>query len=140
MQEYFKTNTKQPILFFDGICNLCNHTVQFVIHHEQDEILRFSSLQSNLGQVVVAKLSRDQQGEIDSIVLWQDDQLFTKSTAALLIAKRLELPWRLLSVFQFLPRWSRDPIYDLVARYRYTIFGQQDQCMIPKKSQSHRFI
>ena len=140
MPVHFNKDVEQPILFFDGVCNLCHHTVQFVLKYERVQELRFASLQSPLGQEVIAKLTSDLHQEVDSIVLWQNDQLFTRSTAALLIAKRLRRPWRFLAFFRVLPSWIRDPLYDIVARYRYAVFGRQDQCELPSAAQTERFI
>ncbi len=128
-----------PVLFFDGVCNLCNWSVQFVIEHEKDPILRFASLQSNLGRKVKSMASFADP-KLDSLILLKDGHLLTESKAAITLAGYLRWPYYGLSLFHVIPQWLLDPIYRFVAYHRYRIFGKQEQCMIPDQSTRFRFV
>ena len=128
-----------PILVFDGVCNLCNGAIQFIIPRDPDGTLRFAPLQSDLGETVreSAGLSTD---DLETVVLVDDGMAYTKSDAAIRVGEHLGGPYRLLSLGRLLPRGLRDRIYDFVAEHRYDWFGKKDQCMIPDEDVSHRFI
>lgn len=128
-----------PIILFDGICNLCNGAVQFVIRHDPDAHFRFASLQSESGQQLL-KEHKLQQTDFNSFVLIDENFVFTKSTAALRVAKKLRGFIRLLGGFIFVPSFVRDGVYDLIAKRRYKWFGKKDSCMIPTPDLASRFL
>lgn len=135
-----QTVDKGPILFFDGVCNLCNSTVQFIIKKDKRKILRFASLQSSTGQKVGMQLASIHGTMPDSLVLQRNGKLYIKSDAALQVSKLMGGAWPLLAVFLIVPRFIRDGIYDWVARNRYKWYGKQDECMMPTKELKERFI
>jgi predicted DCC family thiol-disulfide oxidoreductase YuxK len=126
----------REILFFDGVCNLCNGAITFILNHEKDHELLFAPLQSTAGQKVSAKLT----SKIDSLILLERGQLHIRSDAALKVAKHLRQPYSWLQYLRFLPRWLRDIGYDLVARNRYRLFGKKEVCMVPNPSLKARFL
>lgn len=129
----------QPLILFDGYCNLCNSSVQFIIARDPGAKFHFSALDSAPARIILEKLTV--AGPLpDSMVLIEDNKLFTRSTAALRIARRLRLPWPLLYVFVIIPRPIRDWLYDIVARNRYRWFGRRDTCMTPRPDLSRRFL
>lgn len=127
------------IILFDGVCNLCNGIVQFIIKRDPKAKFRFTSLQSESGQKFLRKFGLPSD-EFDSIVLIQGEQYFMKSTAGLRILKELRGIWKLFYFFRFLPLTFRDFIYDLIAGSRYRIFGKSESCMIPTPELKARFL
>lgn len=119
-----------PVIFFDGVCNLCTGSVQFIIRHDQQRYFRFASLQSKTGEVLCKELHLPLQ-EFGSFILWNRGRLYTKSTAALRVTQKLSGLWPLLSVFLIVPPFIRDAVYDLIARNRYRWFGQKKTCWLP---------
>ncbi len=129
----------KPIIFFDGVCNLCNSSIQFVIKRDVRENFVFSSLQSRNAQKYLPNdLSSEEN--LKSIVLKAGDKTFVKSSAVLTIARELPGLWPLLYVFILIPRFIRDWVYDIIAKNRYKWFGKKDQCMIPSPELKRRFI
>jgi predicted DCC family thiol-disulfide oxidoreductase YuxK len=128
-----------PILLFDGVCNLCNGSVQFVVDHDPDAVFRFAPLQSETAQELLADAGFEDY-DFDTFVLVEGDEYYTKSEAALRVAGRLERPWSFLTLFRAVPRVVRDRVYDLVATYRYAVFGKKDRCMVPTPELRERFI
>lgn len=127
-----------PVILFDGVCNLCNGFVQFVIARDAEKQFRFAPLQSAAGNRL-----REQYGvpdAVDSIVLLTGEEYFLKSAAAIRIVKRLGGLWPLLTVFLFVPRVLRDWVYDMVAAHRYQWFGKRDVCMTPTGDIKDRFL
>lgn len=131
---------KHPVIFFDGVCNLCNSSVNFIIKRDKKAQFRFSSLQgdfakSNLPKYLVS------ENALQSLVLRRVEKtIVTKSTAALTIVKDLSGLWPLLYLFIIIPPFIRNFVYDLVAKNRYRMFGKRDACMIPTKELKDRFI
>lgn len=126
------------IVFFDGVCNLCTQSVQFIIERDKKNIFRFSSLQSEFAKHT---LKLPNLGEIpQSLILLKENKTYTKSTAALLIAKELKGAWPLLTVLLLVPPIIRNLVYDWIAKNRYTWFGRSEQCMVPTPSLQQRFI
>jgi len=130
---------EHPILLFDGVCNLCNGSIQFIIPRDPGGKLRFAPLQSELGTQVreATGLSTD---DLETVVLVDDGMAYTKSDAAIRVAEHLGGMYRLLSLGRLVPRGVRDRIYDFVAANRYDWFGRKDQCMLPDDDVSDRFI
>lgn len=131
--------TEPPVILFDGICNLCNGAVQFVIHHDRKAVFKFCALQSETGQKLL-KLHSLPTGGFDSFVLIQNGEAYTKSDAALMVAKRLDGPIRWLYGLIIVPPSIRNAVYNFIAKNRYKWFGKQQSCMMPEKSLQQRFI
>lgn len=128
-----------PVVLFDGVCNLCNGTVQFLIEQDDEGVLRFAPLQSEPGQALLAECG-DDGDDLESIVLFEDGECYEKSDAALRIADHLDAPFSWGSHLEGVPRPLRDTVYDLVATYRYDVFGKRDQCMMPSPDVESRFL
>lgn len=130
----------KKIILFDGVCNLCNNAVNFIIEHDKKDVFRFASLQSELGQKLTSERGIDPE-ELDSIVLIEPGVVyFKKSTAALEISKELSGAYSMLKYFSFLPEGLRDAIYDLIANNRYKWFGKKESCMIPTPELKAKFL
>jgi predicted DCC family thiol-disulfide oxidoreductase YuxK len=132
-------NDSSPVILFDGVCNLCNASVQFVIERDPTANFRFAALQSDFGQEILAKNAVNTEGG-DSVILVENGQVYDRSTAALLIAKRLSGGIKLLSVFLIVPKPIRDFFYKIIARNRYRWFGKQETCWLPTKELKARFL
>lgn len=128
-----------PVIFFDGVCNLCNAAVQFILKRDKAAVFKLAPLQSDAAIQLLADQPVDAAAS-NSILLLEDGRIYRRSTAALRIAKRLSGAWRLLYVLIIVPAFFRDFIYDLVARNRYRIWGKQDSCMIPAPELQERFL
>jgi predicted DCC family thiol-disulfide oxidoreductase YuxK len=128
-----------PIVLFDGVCNLCNGLVRFLLERDPDGTFRFGSLQSEAARELLARF--DLPGDdLDSVVVIEGDRAYTKSAAALRVAKHLGVPYSLLYPLGYLPRRLRDWGYDLVAEYRYDVFGKRETCMVPPPDVEDRFV
>jgi predicted DCC family thiol-disulfide oxidoreductase YuxK len=127
------------VILFDGVCNLCNGFVQFVIRRDPSGRFRFGALQSDGAQRVLASTPHAAPLS-DSVVLVDEGRVFTRSTAALRIARLLTFPWPAAYVFILVPRPLRDAIYDWVARNRYGWFGRRAECMMPTPELRARFL
>ena len=126
-----------PIVLFDGICNLCNASVQFILKYEKKPIFKFGTLQSTKVKELLS--SYDTELISDSVLLIQNDKIYQESTAALRIARELKYFWVLYYLI-YIPSWLRDPIYRLIVRNRYKWFGKRETCMIPTEELKNRFI
>jgi predicted DCC family thiol-disulfide oxidoreductase YuxK len=129
----------KQVILFDGFCNLCNGAVLFVIKRDKKVKFSFASLQSSFGQIQLKQygLSSD---ELSTIVLLKDGRIFTKSTAALEIAKNLDGLWPAFYFFRIVPPLIRNFVYDFIAQNRYRWFGKWEVCMIPTPELKARFI
>lgn len=127
------------VILFDGVCNLCNASVQFVIKHDPAARFTFASLQSDSGQKLLEQYHL-QQTNFNSFVLIENEVAYTKSTAALLVAKRLKGLYKLFYGFIIVPKFIRDAVYSLVAKNRYKWFGKKDSCMIPTAALQSKFL
>jgi predicted DCC family thiol-disulfide oxidoreductase YuxK len=127
------------VILFDGVCNLCNRSVQFVIAHDRRSYFRFAPLQSETGQRLLAAhaLSRD---ALETVVLIEDGAAYTRSDAALRIVRRLSGLWPLLRHFRIIPRPLRDWVYTQIITHRYQWFGKRDTCMVPEPGMRDRFL
>jgi predicted DCC family thiol-disulfide oxidoreductase YuxK len=129
------------VVLFDGVCNFCDRTVNFIIEHDKERYFKFAPLQSETGLRLACEHGlASATNDIDSIILVEDGTAFTHSTAALRIAKHLGSPWSWLAAFTIIPAFIRDPLYKLFARYRYSLFGRKDECMIPTPEVRERFL
>ncbi|HEX8196897.1 MAG TPA: thiol-disulfide oxidoreductase DCC family protein [Pyrinomonadaceae bacterium] len=129
----------KAIVLFDGVCNFCNGTVNFIIRRDGKDNFRFAALQSEIGQKLLRQYDLNAP-RIDSVVLIENGRAFTHSTAALKIAQHLGGAWQIFSVFQFVPRPARDFFYRLFARNRYRLFGKKEVCMMPTPEIKARFL
>jgi len=129
----------KPILLFDGYCNFCNSTVQFIVKHEKNQELRFASIQSPAGAELLKHYQID-PSKTDSLVLIENDQAYVKSAAGLRITKYLKGLYPLLMGFIAVPPFIRNAVYDFIARNRYKWFGKSETCMLPDKELAKRFL
>ncbi len=125
------------IILFDGICNFCNGSVNFIIERDKKNFFKFSPLQSEAGQKYIEKFGLS---DIDSIILVENEKAYTHSTAALRIAKHLGGIWSLLYAFIIVPKPVRDFFYKWFAKNRYRFFGKKDECMIPTPEIRAKFL
>lgn len=125
-------------MVFDGVCVLCSGAVRFIFAHERSPAFRFTPVQSDLGQRVLAALGQPADGN-QTVVVIDGGRFYLKSDALIQIARALKLPWRWGAVLRFLPRVWRDRAYDRLARNRYNIFGRYDSCMVPDPALKRRF-
>ncbi len=129
----------KPIILFDGVCNFCNSSVNFIINRDSEKKILFASLQSETGQKLLKQFNLPTEN-FTSLVLVSGDEFFTKSDAGLRIAKMLDGGWKTLYITKIIPRFIRNFIYDLIANNRYKIFGKSDHCMLPTKEVRERFL
>lgn len=127
------------IIFFDGVCNLCNSLVNFVLRHDQSGSLMFAPLQSEQVLNLPGEYKVAPDGN-DSVILITNGRIFRKSGAILHIAKIMGWPWKIFYVFRIIPPFIRDAIYDLIAKYRFRLFGRRDTCMVPGPDVMNRFL
>ena len=127
------------IVLFDGVCNFCNASVNFVIGRDRNGYFKFAPLRSEIGEQLIAKHGID-TAETDSIILVEDEAAFTHSDAALRIARRLDGIWSWAYAFIVIPRSLRDLMYKLIANNRYRLFGRRDECMLPTPEVRARFL
>jgi predicted DCC family thiol-disulfide oxidoreductase YuxK len=127
------------VILFDGVCNLCNGFVQFVIKRDQKKVFKFASLQSEFGQKFLAE-NKLNDAEFKSIILVKGVSYFSQSKAVLNIFRELGGAWKLLYVFIVVPKVIRDAVYNLVARNRYKWFGKRLNCIVPAKELDDRFL
>ena len=129
----------EPVVLFDGVCNLCNGAVNFIIDRDPTALFRFASLQSDFGQRELHRLGLP--GDVlETIIVLEDGQASSRSTAALRIARRLGFPWSLAYGLIVVPRPVRDWAYDVIARNRYRWFGKQESCRVPTAELKERFV
>lgn len=128
-----------PVVLFDGVCNLCNGAVNFLIDRDPAATLRFAALQSPAGRTLLAERGMNPEAP-DSVVLVDSEGVWTESDAALRIARCLGWPWRAGAALRAIPRIARDPAYRFIARNRYRWFGRQEACRIPTPELRDRFL
>lgn len=134
------TNTNHSsILLFDGVCNLCNGIVQFVIKHDPNAKFKFASLQSEAGQTLLKKFSL-KTNDFDTFVLVRGETYFVKSSAVLRVLNELGGVWKLFYAFIILPAPVRDLFYNAIAGSRYKLFGRRENCMLPSPELKQRFL
>lgn len=129
---------ESDIILFDGVCNLCNASVQWIIRHDKKDRFRFASLQSETGKYWTEKYNLSE--DIKSVVLISNGRAFTKSSAALRIAGKCSGLWKLWYAGLIVPPFIRDGIYQWIARNRYKWFGKNESCWLPDKSLIKKFI
>ncbi len=129
----------QYIILFDGVCNLCNGSVNFILARDPRELFLFSPVQSAFADDLLKKHGLQGIGD-ESFVLVKNGKCYLRSDAALQISRELSGLWSILYVLRFVPRFVRNQLYDLVARHRYRVFGKKEHCMVPTKKLQRRFI
>ncbi|CAN5712676.1 thiol-disulfide oxidoreductase DCC family protein [soil metagenome] len=129
----------QQIILFDGVCNFCNGTVNFVIKRNKKSTIRFGALQSEAGQQLL-KQYKISTTNFQSFIFIEEGKVFSRSTAALKVCKYLDAGWPLMYGFIIVPAFIRNWVYDFIAKNRYKWFGQMDSCMIPDAGVRQRFI
>ena len=129
----------KPLLLFDGVCNLCNGSVLWVIRRDPAGRFRFASLQSEVGRQLLAEAGLPPSA-LSTVVLYADGRFYTRSDAALGVLARLGSPWSWLAVFRLVPRALRNRLYDWIAGNRYRWFGKKESCMIPTPELRNRFL
>ena len=134
-----KSNKENPILLFDGICNLCNSSVKFILRHDKREQFLFSSLQSDASKKLLLQYNV-KKITMDSIVLIEDGKVYQKSSAIIRICQLLHWPWAIFSIAKYLPISFRDKLYEMIASRRYSWFGKKDTCMLMIPKYKNRFI
>ncbi|HJX28865.1 MAG TPA: thiol-disulfide oxidoreductase DCC family protein [Thermoanaerobaculia bacterium] len=130
---------QHPTILFDGVCNLCNGSVQFILRRDPEARFRFASLQSEAGQRLVTEQGLNPE-VLSSVILIEDGRVYRESTAALRIARHMAGAWKLLRVFVLIPRPIRDAVYRLIARNRYRWFGKSETCWLPTPELRARFL
>ena len=133
------TGIEGKVILFDGVCNFCNSSVNFIIDKDKHNVFRFASLQSDFGQKSLKHFNLPTD-KLSTLILISDNRYFTKTTAALKIAKDLSFPYSLSYVFIVVPPFIRNVFYDLFARNRYKWFGKKDACRIPSELERAKFI
>jgi len=129
---------QQSVIFFDGVCNLCNSSVQFVIEHDQKNQFKFTTLQGDYAKKMLPKFDTDPE-KLNTILLLEDGRLYTKSSAALRVARKLNGLIPFLYAFIIVPRFMRDWVYDKIAKNRYKWWGKQKICWIPTPELKSKF-
>ena len=129
----------QHIILFDGVCNFCNFWVNFIIDRDKKDLFRFAALQSEKGQELLERFQMD-SNSLDTFVLIEDKKVYTKSTAALKISRKLKGIWRSFYFLIFIPKPIRDFIYTLIAKNRYKFFGKRSTCRIPTAEEKEKFL
>ena len=130
----------KKLILFDGVCNLCNASVQYVIKRDKNNVFMFAALQSTIGQQLIKEFNIDTE-KTDSILLYNPEKgIDYKSTAALKVAVKLSFPINLMAVFFIIPVFIRNWVYDYIAKNRYTWYGKKDACMIPTPELKSKFL
>jgi predicted DCC family thiol-disulfide oxidoreductase YuxK len=127
------------IILFDGVCNLCNGAVQFIIARDKQQSFHFASLQSEYGKILLEKYNLDPLS-LKSVVFVNENEVFTQSSAVLKIANQLGGIWKITQVAYVIPMFIRDAVYGFIAKNRYRWFGAQDVCWIPTLELKNRFL
>jgi predicted DCC family thiol-disulfide oxidoreductase YuxK len=131
-------NNKSLILF-DGVCNLCNSSVQFILLRDKKDRFRFASLQSDYGQSILKQYNLPTD-KFNSLALVENGKIYQRSTGALRIARKLKGLWPMLYGFIIVPPFIRNFVYDIIAKNRYRWFGKKEECMLPRPEWKQKFL
>jgi len=130
---------QHPIIFFDGVCNLCTGSVKFVIKRDKKDQFRFAALQSEEAERYLSPFNLNLK-DLNTIILLEDGKVYKRSTAALRIARHLDAGWPLLYSFIIIPEVIRDYLYKQIANRRYKLWGKEESCMVPTAELKTKFI
>lgn len=133
------SQNNNPIVLFDGVCNLCNASINFLIKHDKEKKIRYALLQSDTAKSLLKKCGEELQ-DPESVIVIDGNKIYSKSNAALILLKYLPWYWRLLRFTKIIPVKFRDAVYDFIARNRYKWFGKKDKCMIPTPDIKELFL
>ncbi|MFJ7726253.1 thiol-disulfide oxidoreductase DCC family protein [Neobacillus sp. NPDC097160] len=128
----------ERIILYDGICNLCNSSVQFILKRDPAGKFKFASLQGETGQRLLKEHGIGL--DLNSFILIENGKIYRKSSAALRVCKQLKGPWKMATVFFIIPCFLRDRLYDILANNRYKWFGKNESCMLPSPKWKNRFL
>jgi predicted DCC family thiol-disulfide oxidoreductase YuxK len=135
-----KLPENKKLILFDGVCNLCDASVQYIIKFDKNDVFRYTALQSEVGQEIINKFNID-TAKTDSILLYsKENGISYKSTAALKIASQLGFPRNVMAIFLIVPTFIRNWVYDYIAKNRYKWYGKKDECMIPTPELKSKFL
>ena len=129
----------KSVILFDGVCNLCNNSIQFIIKRDKKQRFLYASLQSDAAQSILLQF-QSKNSDFDSIVLIENKKMYQKSTAILKIIKHLPSFWKLNYAFIIVPKFIRDSVYTWLAKNRYKWFGKRETCMVPTKELKILFL
>jgi predicted DCC family thiol-disulfide oxidoreductase YuxK len=129
----------KSVILFDGVCNLCNAAVNFIIKHDKNEQFSFASLQSDAAKEILLQFTA-KKTNLNSVLLIENGNIYDKSTAVLLITRKLPGGFKFLYVFKILPKFIRDAVYNFIANNRYKWFGKKETCMLPTPEIKNRFL
>ena len=133
-------NENYDIVLFDGVCNLCNGAVKFIIQHDKNVHFKFASLQSAFAEKILQQYKIEINNPPQSILLISDNKVFDQSSAIFHIAQKLDGAWKAAAIFLIIPKFIRDAVYNLIARNRYKWFGQKKECWLPTPELKARFL
>ncbi|MGH2575055.1 MAG: thiol-disulfide oxidoreductase DCC family protein [Ignavibacteria bacterium] len=134
-----KRGNKYSIILFDGVCNFCNKTIDFIIDRDRENKFKFAALQSEAGKGLLKKFDL-KTDELDTLILIEGDKYFERSTAILRIARDLRGMWKLFYSFIIIPPYFRDIAYNIIAKHRYRWFGKREQCRVPTAELREKFL
>jgi len=135
---YFYRVNNNPVILFDGVCNLCTGSVQFILKRDKEKKFLFASLQSSYGQDLL-KQHHLPTDTFNSFILYDGGEIFTRSTAALKMFSQLK-GWGWVKIFWIVPKFIRDAVYNFIARKRYNWFGKKETCWLPRPEWKERFL
>ena len=128
----------KPVILFDGVCNLCTGSVQFILKRDKEKKFLFASLQSGYGQDLLKQFDLP-TNTFNSFILYQDGKILTRSTAALKMVQQLK-GWKWVKICWIVPGFIRDAVYNLIAKNRYKWFGKKNECWLPTPELKARFL
>ena len=131
--------SQKSVILFDGVCNLCNSSIDFILKRDKKDRFLVGALQEEPGKILLGKFQANPD-YLDSLVLVENEKIYFRSTAALKIAKNLSGLWPLISVFIVIPSFLRDPIYDWIGKNRYRWFGRKNTCRLPSQEERAKFL
>jgi predicted DCC family thiol-disulfide oxidoreductase YuxK len=129
----------KPIILFDGVCNFCDASINFIIRQDKKTVFRFAALQSKAGQELLEKY-RLPQTKINSFILIDRGKVYNRSAAGFKVYGKLPWYWKWTQIFWIVPRFITDAVYDFIAKNRYKWFGKKEECMIPTPEVRNRFL
>lgn len=131
-------SAKNPIIFYDGLCVFCTWSIRFVLKHDKQKRFRLCPLQSELAESIASQVTRDE--DYQTVVALYQGQMYQKSDVTFFIVDELGGLWRTLLIFKIFPKFLRDAVYSLIARYRYRLFGKRQACYLPTPEERFRFL